>query len=91
MTNVQKAVTASGCLPFNEGIRSDHRGILLDINLNFFIYGPLPALSPEMSRLSTTNKKWVKLTKERITKHIIQDGIRSKLDELKLKPMMTDN
>ena len=44
-----------------------------------------------MCRLSTTNNKWVKLTKERITKHIFQDDIRSKLDVLKLKPMTTDN
>ena len=85
-TNVQNAVIVSGYFPFNEDIRSDHRGIWLDINLNFFSYGPLPALSPAMCRLSTTNKKWMKLTKERITKHIRQDNIRSKLDELKLKP-----
>ena len=90
-TNVQKAAIAKGYLPFNEGIRSDHRGIWMDINLNFFSYGPIPELSPAMCRLTTKNKKWVALTKERITKRIVQADIRDKLDNLQSKCMTNDN
>ena len=90
-TKVQQAVRASGYLPFNDGIRSDHLGTWIDINLNFFSYGPLPEMSPAMCRLSTTNHKWVKLTKELISKHIMQADIRSRLDELQLKSVTNDN
>ena len=89
--DVQKAVLASGYLPFNDGIRSDHRGLWVDINLNFFSFGPLPELTSAMSRLSTTNNKWVKLTKQRITKQIATDEIRSRLDALQVTPMTSEN
>ena len=90
-TNIQQAVITRGYLPFNDGIRSDHRENWVEINLNFFSYGPLPEMIPAMVRLSTTNHKWVKLTKERMSKHIVQADIRSKLDELQLKSVTSDN
>ena len=90
-TNVQRAVQACGYLPFNDGIRSDHRGLWLDLNLNFFSYGPVPEMTPATSRLSTTNQKWVQRMKEQITNHIKEANIRTRLDALQEKSVTSEN
>ena len=80
--SLQSHITRSGTLSYTEGPQSDHRGLFVDLSLDFLLIPPAPIAPAHVRGIHTGNPEHVAVYNEAVLSYYTQHRMVERIDDL---------